>query len=139
MNYKKESGMKIIISVYLMLLAISFNAVAQPPYDYQAVVTNVVDGDTVDAVIDLGFKVTTSQRLRLARVDTPERNQSGWSEAKAFTEKLIKGKSVIIRTSKVSKFGYYLAEIYVDGQNVSDSLIQSKLGRAYDGGSKEPW
>ena len=112
---------------------------AQPPYDYQAAVTNVVDGDTVDAVIDLGFKVTTTQRLRLARVDTPERNQPGWAEAKNFTDSFLKGKQVIVRTTKVSKFGYYLAEIYVDGQNISDALIKSKHGRYYDGGTKEAW
>jgi len=83
--------------------------------------------------------VTTAQRLRLARVDTPERTQPGWSEAKNFTEKSLKGKAVIVRTNKVSKYGYYLAEIYVDGQNISDSLIKLNLGRPYDGGTKEQW
>lgn len=123
----------------ICIASISSDLVAQPSYDYQAIITNVVDGDTVDAVIDLGFKVTTAQRLRLARVDTPERTQPGWSEAKNFTEKSLKGKAVIVRTNKVSKYGYYLAEIYVDGQNISDSLIKLNLGRPYDGGTKEQW
>jgi micrococcal nuclease len=135
---QKESSIKTIVAALLGCISIN-NAMAQPPYDYQATVTNVVDGDTVDAVIDLGFKVTTTQRLRLARVDTPERHQAGWSEAKNFTDNFLKGKQVIVRTTKVSKFGYYLAEIYADGQNISDALIKSKHGRYYDGGTKEAW
>ena len=41
-------------------------------YHYKAKVENIVDGDTMDVVIDLGFKVTTFQRIRLAKIDTPE-------------------------------------------------------------------
>jgi len=44
----------------------------------------VVDGDTVDALVDLGFKIQTIQRLRLARVNTPERSQPAYTEAKEF-------------------------------------------------------
>lgn len=105
-------------------------------YEYIGTVTNVVDGDTVDVTVDLGFKVTTAQRLRLAGVDTPERNQAGFNEAKAFTEAMIGGKLVSIKTHKVSKFGYYLADIYVDGKNVSQELIAVGLGKPYDGGKK---
>lgn len=109
---------------------------APPDYAYRATVVRVVDGDTVDAIIDLGFRMTTTQRLRLARVDTPERNQPGYGEAKALTERLASGKSATIRTIKVSKWGYYLAEITVDGQNVSDALLQARLAKPYDGGTK---
>lgn len=105
-------------------------------YEYIGEVTNVVDGDTVDVTVDLGFKVTTAQRLRLAGVDTPERNQAGFSEAKEFTQEMIGGKFVTIKTQKVSKYGYYLADITIDGKNVSQELIAAGLGKPYDGGKK---
>ena len=105
-------------------------------YEYVGHVINVVDGDTVDVVVDLGFKVTTAQRIRLAGVDTPERNQAGFLEAKAFTEQIIGGKLVTIKTQKISKFGYYLADITIDGKNVSQELIASGYGKPYDGGKK---
>lgn len=44
------------------------------PYIYKAKIINVVDGDTVDATIDVGFKMTTVQRLRLLGINTPEKN-----------------------------------------------------------------
>lgn len=107
-----------------------------PDYTYRATVINVVDGDTIDVIVDLGFRMATTQRLRLARVDTPERNQQGYAEAKALTERIASGKAVTIRTTKVSKWGYYLAEVTVDGQNISDALLQARLARPYDGGTK---
>ena len=41
-------------------------------YQYKAKVERIVDGDTIDVVIDLGFKITTNQRIRLAGINTPE-------------------------------------------------------------------
>lgn len=114
----------------------TLSEVTPPDYAYRATILNVVDGDTVDAIIDLGFRMTTTQRLRLARVDTPERNQPGYAEAKALTERLASGKPAAIRTIKVSKWGYYLAEVTVGGQNLSDALLQARLAKPYDGGTK---
>ena len=53
-------------------------------YQYSATVYNVVDGDTIDVVVDLGFKITTKQRLRLNGIDTPEKGQPGFNEAKEW-------------------------------------------------------
>lgn len=106
-------------------------------HEYKAVVYNVVDGDTIDAVIDLGFKIEIKQRLRLARVDTPERGQPGYEGAKQFVKSLIEGKQVSIMTEKVSKWGYYLAEVFIEnGKNVSDALIENQFAKFYDGGKK---
>lgn len=106
-------------------------------YEYQALVANVVDGDTIDVIVDLGFKIQTRQRLRLARVDTPERNQANYSEAKEFVGDLILNKLVTIKTQKISKWGYYLADVAIDGKDVSDSIIAAGLGKPYDGGTKQ--
>ena len=105
-------------------------------YEYKAKVTTVVDGDTIDATIDLGFKIHTAQRLRLARVDTPEKGQPGYGAARDFVKELIEGKEVTIRTHKVSKWGYFLADVVIEGRDVADMLLAAGLAKAYDGGTK---
>lgn len=106
-------------------------------HQYNAIVENVVDGDTLDALIDLGFKIHSKQRLRLARVDTPERTQPGYAAAGDYVRELVLNQTVTVSTEKVSKYGYYLAEITLkDGKNLSDMLIEKKLGVPYSGGKK---
>lgn len=105
-------------------------------FEYQAKITNVVDGDTIDANIDLGFKITSKQRLRVARIDTPERGENGYQEAKEFVQHCVLNKEVNIKTEKISKYGYYLAEVYVEGRNLSDMLLAANFAKSYDGGKK---
>lgn len=107
-------------------------------YEYRATVENVVDGDTIDVSIDLGFKTHTRQRMRLARVDTPERGQAGYAAARDFVRDATAGKVCTIRTEKVSKWGYYLANVTLpDGKDLSDTLLAAQLAKPYDGGHKE--
>lgn len=106
-------------------------------FEYQGKVFNVVDGDTLDVEIDLGFKIATKQRIRLAHVDTPERSQENYAEAKKLVEDLTLNKNVFLRTSKPSKWGYYLAEVITEtGQDVAQVLISQNLGKKYEGGKK---
>lgn len=107
-------------------------------YEYTAKIEHVVDGDTVDAIIDLGFKTNIRQRLRLARIDTPERGQDGYGQARDFVTWAVLQKQVKVRTEKTSKWGYYIAEITLpDDRNLSDALIEAGLAKPYDGGKKE--
>jgi micrococcal nuclease len=107
-------------------------------YEYRATVENVVDGDTIDVSIDLGFKTNTRQRMRLARIDTPERGQPGYASARDFVRDATAGKVVTIRTETVSKWGYYLANVTLpDGKDLSDTLLAAQLAKPYDGGKKE--
>lgn len=106
-------------------------------FEYRGKVFNVVDGDTLDVEVDLGFKIATKQRIRLAHVDTPERNQGNYAAAKKLVEDLTLNKMVFLRTSKPSKWGYYLAEVITEtGQDIAQVLISQNLGRKYEGGSK---
>lgn len=105
-------------------------------YEYKAKIFNVVDGDTVDATVDLGFKVQIMQRLRLSRIDTPERGQPGYAAARDFVKQLVEGKDVIIRSHKASKWGYFLADVVIDGRDVAEMLLAAGLAKAYDGGTK---
>lgn len=106
-------------------------------FEYKATIENVVDGDTVDAFVDLGFKVCIKQRLRLAGIDTPERGKPGYLEAKSFLTEKALDKVVTIRTEKVSKWGYFLADVFIDGTHLNKALLDAGLAKPYDGGHKE--
>lgn len=105
-------------------------------YEYNARVTRVVDGDTVDCEIDLGFFVSTRQRIRLAHIDAPERGQQGHDNARIALEALVIGKALRLRTEKTSKWGYWLGELY-DGQTaIYQAMLDTGLVRPYEGGAK---
>ena len=94
-----------------------------PFYRYKGVVTRVVDGDTVDATIDVGFGVFTKQRLRIDDFDAPEswrpRNaleKAHGEDAKLRAKELLEGKEVIFTTSKaIGIYGRYGASIEMSG------------------------
>ena len=99
-------------------------------YKYKAKIERIVDGDTIDIVIDLGFKITTNQRLRLKGINTPETyNVKKGSEeyikgmaAKEFVVKRIADNNyeAIIETDKdTGKYGRYIAEIWLADSDVS--------------------
>lgn len=102
-------------------------------WQYRGEILRVVDGDTLDVRIDCGFHISTTQRLRLLGVDTPERSDPGWAEATAFTAAYCPvGRKVIIETEKSDSFGRYLAKVTpVDEQDgvasgsVNDALLSS--------------
>jgi len=99
-------------------------------YEYKAKITNVVDGDTYDFVIDLGFGITYKDRLRLYGVDTPEKRGLERAEGLAVTEqvkKLILDKEVTLRTHKwKGKYGRFVAEVFVVlGQQVGEDVIMN--------------
>lgn len=106
-------------------------------YSYHAKIINIVDGDTVDAEIDLGFKIKITHRLRLIDVDAEETNDLDpqlrrlAKNAKDYlTEKLL-DRTVKINTYKTDSFGRYLANIYLDKFCVNDYLIESGLARKW--------
>ena len=102
-------------------------------YEYRAMVKRVVDGDTVDFIVDLGFNISTKIRTRFIGVDTPERGEEGWDYATQECRRLLKVVAEIqnqnepdeelwvkIRTQKTGKYGRWLVEI--DG--VTDVLAE---------------
>jgi len=102
-------------------------------YEYKALVTNVVDGDTVDCLIDLGFDITYKARVRLYNIDTPESRTRNLVEkkeglrAKKFTQTRVLGQKVVIKThlDKKGKYGRLLADIfYKDSLGVEHSIVE---------------
>lgn len=102
-------------------------------------VINIVDGDTVDIDIDLGFYTTIRQRVRLLRINTPEitgEEKELGLVSKAFTEQALLGKEVVFQTTKTDSFKRWLAEIwYTDNignqLNISDVLLNNGLAEPY--------
>lgn len=118
-------------------------------YEYRVKkVTGVVDGDTIDVDIDLGFSVSFSQRVRLAGIDTPESRTTDKAEkvlgleAKEYLKSKLKdAKVVVIKTEKPDsseKYGRILGWLYVDGNTVSinDQMIEDGYAWGYLGDTK---
>lgn len=104
---------------------------------YKGLCVNVVDGDTIDILIDLGFGVYTKQRLRLARIDTPELNSSSEEErgkakvSKQYVIDTALNKEVIINTTSKDKYGRYIAEVFIEDVNLSDLLLSLEYAVVY--------
>ncbi|MCF8019836.1 MAG: thermonuclease family protein [Vallitaleaceae bacterium] len=107
-----------------------------PFYRYKGFVSRVVDGDTVDAILDLGFGIAVSQRLRIDDFDAPEswrpRNEAEKEHgeaAKARAKELLEGEEVLFTTSKaIGIYGRYGASIQLaDGRSYKDIMISEGL------------
>jgi micrococcal nuclease len=111
-------------------------------------VKNVVDGDTIDVVIDLGFDILFASRVRLAGIDTPESRTTDKTEkalgieAKEYLKKQLKdAKSVVIRTEKMNsseKYGRILGWVYINGESesVNNKMINDGYAWGYLGETK---
>ena len=88
------------------------------------IVTEVVDGDTLDI---------NGTRIRLALVNTPERGQSGFDEAKKFVESLCLGKNGELDVDngqrRGDRYGREIGVVYCDGSNINEKLMNSRLAR----------
>lgn len=115
---------------------------------YVRKVENVVDGDTIDVLIDLGFDILFQSRVRLAGIDTPESRTSDKAEkvlgleSKEYLKKYLKdAKSVVIKTEKMDsseKYGRILGWVYVNGdtESINDKMINDGYAWGYMGDTK---
>jgi micrococcal nuclease len=115
---------------------------------YVRKVENVVDGDTIDVLIDLGFDILFASRVRLAGIDTPESRTSDKAEkvlgleSKEYLKKYLKdAKSVIIKTEKMDsseKYGRILGWVYINGdtESLNDKMINDGYAWGYMGDTK---
>ena len=116
-------------------------------------INRVVDGDTIDVTIDLGFDLYKKERVRVAGVDTPEKRTRDLEEKalgldatawlKTKLEETIKGdEELLIRTELkggVGKYGRLLGWLYVgdDALSLNEKMITEGYAWAYDGGTKQ--
>ena len=102
-------------------------------YEYKAKVLKVVDGDTIDLEIDHGMHIKSVQRIRLYGIDAPERFTPDGREATTWLRGMIENEEVTIRTIKdrTEKYGRYLGEIFIDGDNVAEMMIAQDMAKPY--------
>jgi len=115
-------------------------------YEYKCTIDRVVDGDTVDATLDLGFSVLYKSRVRLFGIDTPEsrtRNKDekarGKLAAKFLGDAIEKADTVIIRTElrdSRGKFGRVLGTIVCDGIDINNNMVENFMAAKYFGQNK---
>ena len=123
-------------------------------YNFRVVKINrVVDGDTIDVTIDLGFDLTKKERVRIAGVDTPEKrtrdkeekalgiDATNWMKEK-LNEALKGDDNLVIRTELVGgvgKYGRLLGWLYIGDEELSinEQMITEGYAWEYDGGTKK--
>jgi micrococcal nuclease len=115
---------------------------------YVKSVNKVVDGDTIDVVIDLGFDISFTSRVRLAGIDTPESRTRdlaekalGLESKKYLADRIKTAKNVVIRTEKINsseKFGRILGWLYLDGESnsINHEMIEKGYAWGYLGDTK---
>jgi len=115
-------------------------------YEYSCKVERVVDGDTIDVVLDLGFDILYKCRVRLYGIDTPESRTRNLDEkargkmAGAFLKEAVEEGKVVIQTKlkdSKGKYGRVLGNVVVDGKNINQLMIKCHLAVAYHGQSKD--
>ena len=110
-------------------------------------VTKIVDGDTIDVMLDLGFDIKYKSRVRLFGIDTPEsrtrdkvEKKYGLLSKKFLQEHIKKSKKVTIKTYKgdeTGKFGRILGDVFLDGKSVNSLMCTKGHAVEYYGQSKE--
>ena len=123
-------------------------------FEYFCKVTRVVDGDTIDVEVDLGFDIIHRARVRMMGIDTPESRTRNKAEkvlglaSKARLKELLANRRVKLETSKEGKgkCGRILATVWTRDKkgveeyvNINEKLIEEGHARPYFGGSKIPW
>ena len=114
-------------------------------YEYKCEIDRVVDGDTVDVIIDCGFSILHKARVRMYGIDTPESRTRDKDEkarglmSKDFLVKELSKGDVAIKTKKdkKGKFGRILGEFYVNDININQMMIHGFYAVAYNGQSKK--
>ena len=108
---------------------------------YSAKVVRVVDGDTADAMIDLGFNVWVKERIRFYGVDTWESRTRNLEEkkkglaAKAYVKDLLENSDegkFVLKSHGVGKYGRVLGELFIKGNETSVNELLKENGHAYE-------
>jgi micrococcal nuclease len=120
------------------------------PYVYRIKsITKVVDGDTIDANIDLGFDISLTKRIRLAGIDSPESRTTNLKEkalgleTKEWLKKTLEdAKDILIKTEKpdsTEKYGRIIGHLFINDQETSlnNQMIDEGYALEYEGGKKD--
>ena len=122
-------------------------------YIYRGKLERVVDGDTIDALIDVGFDIWIKKRIRYSGIDTWESRTRDLAEKAKGLEAKARNKELLMEVSSkagyfrlksfgVGKYGRVLGEIYIEDAegkqyNINETLISEGHAYVYDGGKKK--
>ena len=112
-------------------------------------IVKIVDGDTVDFRIDLGFDLSIKIRVRLVGINAWESRTRNLAEKKLglaskarlkeICEEAMEKKTLKISTTEKGKYGRYLGVIYANGRSVNDQLVKEGHAHHYDGGKRKKY
>ena len=117
------------------------------PYSYRVKsIKKVIDGDTFDCILDLGFDVLLEARVRMMGIDTPESRTRDLVEkkfgllAKEYLIMKLEAEDIIVTTevdNEKGKFGRILGWVWANGVNINQQMIDENMAVAYHGQSKD--
>jgi len=97
-------------------------------YEYNAWAVRVIDGDTIELRVDVGFHIYVQKKFRLLGVDTPElrggtvESKEKARAAKDFVEQIVANRPLLIRTEKPDSFGRWLAKVFIVYRDKDDAI-----------------
>lgn len=119
---------------FLILLLLASPALAD---QYEAYVDRVVDGDTIDCTISLGFGISVQKRVRMAGIDAPEtrtrdlEEKARGIESKEWLVSRIQGQTVTLDHQGTGKFGRELGVILYQGSDINQEMVRFDLAEVY--------
>ncbi len=112
-------------------------------------VIKIVDGDTVDLLIDLGFETYRKTRVRMSGINAWESRTKNLKEKelglaakdrlRELCEQAMEKESLKILSTKKEKYGRYLGVLYGNGKNINDLLVSEGHAHLYDGGKRKKY
>ena len=112
-------------------------------------INRIIDGDTIDVTIDLGFSININQRIRVAGIDSPEKRTRNIAEkalgldaTEWMTKHLENAPDLIIKTAvegSMGKYGRVLGWLYIDASQIrlNEQMIEEGFAWKYEGGTKQ--
>lgn len=101
----------------------------------------IIDGDSQELSIDLGYSLRIEIRTRLAGVDAPEKSTAAGQLVRQMCEQWVAARTanLVWHSISLDKFGRSLGDLVGDGQALAEYLLRHGLARSYDGGRRSPW
>ena len=104
-------------------------------YKYKAQVINIVDGDTIDCDVDMGFYITTRQRFRIKGIDAPEvrgPEKAEGKKAKKWLQDVLLNASIVLTTYKADSFGRWLCDVNKGDLDIASHMVELGIARLYE-------
>ena len=98
-------------------------------YTYKAYIDKIVDGDTINVILDLGFNIRHKEIIRLAKINAPEKNtQAGERSTKKLQDILKNVEFIIVKTKKTDIYGRYIGDVFFSPEHETDPQKVADMG-----------